>query len=163
MHDSDRCRRQLVLQHFHCVVTDHAQVAQHRRFSAEQQPSNARPMHFDADAVDFGMRAGEFEQRFAGAEADLKHARRRAPEQCLEIQRRLRKFDTIFWPQLLECSLLTRRRAACTQHEAAHTAQSHVRGIFVGHHVVCFWPSRCSNSSRAAEGSGVLARVHRNS
>ena len=82
-----RRRRELVLQHFHGIVADHAQIAQRRRFRAEQQPSDAGTMHFDADAIDLGMRGGEFEQRFAGTEADFEHARRSAAEQRLQVER----------------------------------------------------------------------------
>ena len=88
VHERDRGGRELLLQHFHGVVTDHAQIAQRRRFRAEQQVSDAGPMHFDADAIDLRMRSGEFEQRFARAEADLQHARRRAAEQRVQIERR---------------------------------------------------------------------------
>jgi hypothetical protein len=98
VHEGDGGGRNLLLKHLHGVMADHAQIAQRRRFRAEQQTSYARTMHLDADAIDVRMRGGKFEQRLACAEADLHHARRRATEQRLQSRSASR------WPSSVKTS-----------------------------------------------------------
>ena len=57
VHEIDGCRRQLLLQYFNGVVTNHAQIAERRGFCAEQQPSDPGTVHLDADAALAAARA----------------------------------------------------------------------------------------------------------
>src|SRR5262249_7119138 len=160
-------------------VTDDAKVTHCFGFGAEQQVTDAGTMHFDAQAVDIGMRAREREQRLAGAETDLDHARRAPAEQRIEIESVRLELDAVDRPKFIERALLRDRGAPRADDEAADRASSRLRGMLA---VACFvrWvrrpgrmcfavhgsdscsqrccARRCSNSRLAAEWSGAFAR-----
>src|SRR5688500_7568317 len=104
------------------------------------------------------MSLGEIQQRFAGAEADLEHARRGATECLSRGEAAGVELDAVARPELVERAFLGNRRPPAANHEAAYGAPlgrgiGGIAGLIVCHFLeerVCKW----SKSNLAAECSG---------
>ena len=87
-HFVERCGRQLVCQHFHCVVRDDAHVRQLLRLDREQAVPDSRRMNLDADEIGIRRTRGECDEGIAIAKPDFQDARRDPAECAVEVERR---------------------------------------------------------------------------
>jgi len=80
------------------VVANDAHIFKGALLGAQQKPPHARSVHLDAQVVDVRIGLGQGPNHFPRAEADFQAARRRTPENGLEIQRHLREVDAVGGP-----------------------------------------------------------------
>lgn len=119
MHAGQRTGRDHVFQHFDSVMLNDANIRKTACLDFFQQATYTWGMDFNAEEVCLRTERGDFGRGVAHAKADLQNRRRRAAEQAIEIQARLRIFATKLRHQLFVRTLLRWRHPALTQHEAA--------------------------------------------
>jgi hypothetical protein len=129
-----RLRRQHVAHHLHCIVLDHAQVAQLTRGNFLEQAADARGVHFDAEKVVLWMRGGDDGRGLAHAAADLQDAWRLAAKRRVKIEQVGAVGDAPARHALFVETSLCFGDAALAQHETADVAvAARLGGIGIAH------------------------------
>jgi hypothetical protein len=116
--EMDRRERRVadhLLDHFHRVVADHANIGQALAFDSIEQRPDARAMHLDGDKVRVRMCFRDRHGGFAHPGANLEHERCAARRR----DRGLREREAVAGVELVERTLLRRRRPALPQNVAA--------------------------------------------
>lgn len=97
---------EVTVQHLHGVAADYPHVAKSSLFELQQQPTHARPMHFDAEEIFRRMCRREREQVVAVAEPDLGDPPGTAAKERIEVEQRGARLDAVPRPKLFERPLL---------------------------------------------------------
>ena len=111
------------MQHFHRVVTHHAQVLNALFMGRCQTRTDARGVDFDTEEVLLRARFRHGHQRGAHTEANFQRDRRVAAKQLGKIQRLLAELNAHHRPVVVQRMLLPFCQAALTADKAANTAQ----------------------------------------
>ena len=111
------------MQHFHRVVTHHAQVLNALFMGRCQACTHARGVDFDTEEVLLRSRFRHGHQRGAHTKPDLQRDGCFAAEQFGKVQRLLAELNAHHRPVVVQRMLLPFCQAALTADKAANTAQ----------------------------------------